>query len=299
MRLILFIFCALLIVNLSAQTKKQKDLEAIKKMCGCYEITFNFSETFDYVEDSNYVPSPNKIAYALEWVDLTHEDQNNIILQHILQMGSDSNAYIIKHWRQDWSFQNKKLLSYDYDNRWIHKQLTFNQYKGQWTQKVFQVDDSPRYEGSATWVHVDGKSFWESKVDAPLPRRERTIRSDYNVLIRENRVQITDYGWDHKQDNLKVLRKNSNNDVIIAREYGNNIYKKVEDNKCLYARKWWDENQNKWQVVRNVWEDTFINNDTITLKKSINEKPLWDYLFSDEYSTQSEVKSIINKFLLK
>ena len=66
MRLISIIICFLFALNLSAQTKKQKDREAIKKMCGCYEITFNFSETFDYVEDSNYIPSPNKIAYALD-----------------------------------------------------------------------------------------------------------------------------------------------------------------------------------------------------------------------------------------
>ena len=26
--------------------------------------------------------------------------------------------------------------------------------RGQWTQKVYQVDDSPRYEGSSTWVHL-------------------------------------------------------------------------------------------------------------------------------------------------
>ena len=28
--------------------------------------------------------------------------------------------------------------------------------------KIFQVDDSPRYEGTASWVHVDGKSYWEN-----------------------------------------------------------------------------------------------------------------------------------------
>ena len=298
MKSISIITCFLFTLNLSAQTKKQKDRAAIKKMCGCYEITFNFSETFDYVEDSSYIPSPNKIAYALEWVDLTYEDQNNMILQHILQMGSDSNAYIIKHWRQDWNYQNSKLLSYDYDNRWIHEKLFFNQYKGQWTQKVFQVDDSPRYESSATWVHVDGKSFWETEVDAPLPRRERTIRSDYNVLKRFNRVQINDEGWAHKQDNLKILRS-KDNEVIIAREYGNNIYKKVDDDRCRYAKKWWESNQSKWQIVRNVWNETFDASDTITLKKSVEEQPLWNYLFSDEYSSQSEIELIINKFLEK
>ena len=72
--------------------------------------------------------------------------------------------------------------------------------------KVFQVDDGPRYQGSGTWVHVDGKSYWESTTPAPLPRRERDIRN-YNLTIRGNRVEIMDYGWAHIQDNSKIIRK--------------------------------------------------------------------------------------------
>ena len=35
-------------------------------MCGCYEIEFKFSETFNYSEDENYVPSKNYRSFALE-----------------------------------------------------------------------------------------------------------------------------------------------------------------------------------------------------------------------------------------
>jgi len=283
--------------NLQAQTKKIKDRNAIKKMCGCYEITFNFSETFNFSDDSTYTPSPNKIAYALEWVDVFYEDQNNVNLQHILQMGNDSNAYIIKHWRQDWSYQNNNLLLYDFDNVWRKVKLNYKDVKGQWSQKVFQVDDSPRYEGSATWVHVDNKSFWENITDAPLPRRERTIRSDYNVLQRNNRVEITNDGWIHKQDNLKISRTKEKEETIIAQEYGLNTYKKVDDNKCKYAKKWWDKNKTKWEIVRNEWNTIFQKHDVISLRKSVDEKKLWDYLFSDEFSKSDEIKTIINKFI--
>ena len=31
--------------------------------------------------------SQNKISYALEWIDLTYQDKNKLVLQHILQMG--------------------------------------------------------------------------------------------------------------------------------------------------------------------------------------------------------------------
>ena len=71
-----------------------------------------------------------------------------------------------------------------------------------------------RYEGSSTWVHVDGKSLWENITDAPLPRREKTIRDDYNVLKRNNRIEITDFGWEHKQDNFKIIRSYEDDDII-------------------------------------------------------------------------------------
>ena len=32
------------------------------------------------------------------------------------------------------------------------KKLTKKESKGKWIQKVYQVDDSPRYEGIGTWV---------------------------------------------------------------------------------------------------------------------------------------------------
>ena len=38
-----------------AQTKKSKDINSIKSMQGCYKVTFNFAETVNYSEDSNYV----------------------------------------------------------------------------------------------------------------------------------------------------------------------------------------------------------------------------------------------------
>ena len=87
------------------------------------------------------------------------------------------------------------------------KKLDKKDVKGQWTQKVFQVDDSPRYEGSGYWVHLDQKSYWENTTSAPLPRREYTKRNDYNVTERGNRQEITSTGWVHDQNNKKIIRK--------------------------------------------------------------------------------------------
>ena len=284
-------------LNLFSQIKKQKDVEAIKSMCGCYEVTFKFAETFNYSKDSTYTPSKNKIAYAVEWIDLTYIDKNNLIIQHILQMGKDSNAYIMKHWRQDWNYQNREFLIYDHNNIWNKLEANYNSTKRQWTQKVFQVDDSPRYEGSASWAYIDDKIFWENNVDAPLPRRERSIRSDYNVLNRGNRIEITNEGWIHKQNNQKILRSDTANDVLIASEYGINSYVKINNERCKYAKIWWNKKSEKWKIVRKEWELVFEQNDTISLKPNHEDKPLWEYLFSDEYSNQNEIKNIINNFV--
>ena len=63
---------------------------------------------------------------------------------------------VIKHWRQDWIYQGVDILSYDKDERW-KKEFRKESVKGKWIQKVYQVDDSPRYEGVGSWIHLDGK----------------------------------------------------------------------------------------------------------------------------------------------
>jgi len=57
-------------LSILAQDKKELDKEAIKGMCGCFEVTFNFAETFNYSQDSLYKPSKTKVDKGLEWAQL-------------------------------------------------------------------------------------------------------------------------------------------------------------------------------------------------------------------------------------
>ena len=174
-----------------SQNKLKKDSNAIMNMCGCFEVSFNFSETIKLNNREDYTPSDDyQTAPVYELAIPIKKNKNEISIQHILQVGDENFRSIVKHWRQDWIYQNKDLYLYDKDNNWTYKNLSRSDVKGQWTQKVFQVDDSPRYEGSSSWIHVDGKSFWENETPAPLPRREFSKRKDYNVLIRNNRHEI-------------------------------------------------------------------------------------------------------------
>lgn len=282
-----------------SQTKKELDHKEIKKMCGCYEVTFNFAETFNYSQDSLYKPSKMKTEKAMEWVQLVEENNNKVSMQHLLQVGSPENAYIIKHWRQDWLFENKDFYTFNGNNNWTYVNKSKDEVKGQWTQKVYQVDDSPRYEGSATWVHVDGKSYWENTTTAPLPRREYTKRSDYNITLRRNRHEIVNNGWIHDQDNDKVIREAGKEDEVIAKEKGLNTYVKIADEKCKAAQDWWIANNDKWKLVRNKWDQIYGRNKNLSLEKKVDNKLLYKYLFSEDYENKRKIGKIIESFVIK
>lgn len=287
-------------IALHAQDKKKLDQNAIKNMCGCFEVTFNFTETFNYSQDSLYKPSETKVDKGLEWAQLVEDSDDKIVIQHLLQVGTPESPYIVKHWRQDWLFENTDFYMFNGDNQWTYVSKSKDDVKNQWTQKVYQVDDSPRYEGSATWVHVDGKSFWENTTTAPLPRREYTKRSDYNITLRGNRHQTMDYGWVHDQDNEKVIREAGKEDVVLAKEKGYNTYVKVDDSKCQAAQDWWKEGQEKWAKVRTKWASVFARHQDLALEAKVDNKVLFKYLFDDEnYSTSEQIDPIIERFIKK
>ena len=285
-----FLYC------LTTVGQKKKDVEAIKSMCGCFEIEFNFSETFTYGKSKK---SENYNSKALEWAQLVYEDNNKISIQHLLIVGSKRFPTVIKHWRQDWIYENPDLYLFNVNNSWDYKKMSKKDVRKQWTQKVFQVDDSPRYEGSATWVHVDGKSFWENTSYAPLPRREYTKRDDYDIMIRGNRHEIVSDGWIHDQDNKKVIKKSTSEEIILAEEKGFNKYTRVDDSKCAVANERWDAHHEKWSKVRSIWNFIYEKNEKISLKKTIDDKPLFSYMFDNKLTDEKEIGLIIDQFLSK
>ena len=294
---ILNILILLIISTLGAQTKKKKDIKSIKEMCGCFEVRFDFAETFIKTDDEGYEGSKNYSSGGLEWAQLVEEDKNKISIQHILIAGSKERPYIIKHWRQDWLYQNIDFYVYDHDNKWSFVKKDIKDMKGQWTQKVFQVDDSPRYEGSGSWVHVDGKSYWENTSSAPLPRREYSKRIDYNVTLRGNRQEITPSGWVHNQDNKKIIRVKGEKDKILAHEKGYNNYVKVDDSRCESAANWWDKNKTKWENVRMKWAEVYGRKKNLNLKKTVNNNPLYMVLFSEDINQIDEINASIESYI--
>ena len=283
-----------------AQSKKKQDISAINAMCGCYEVQFNFAETF--ATDKEYDFHENYSAGALEYVFPVEQSKDKIVLQHLLIIGD---SMIIKHWRQDWLYENTDLFSFYKDHTWKYETMSDQKVKGQWTQKVFQVDDSPRYEGSSSWVHVDGRSYWENTADAPLPRREFSKRKDYNVMVRRNRQEITADGWVHEQDNGKVLRTDS--DQLLAKEKGWNAYVRTDMSNCDLAKNWWSEKEIYWADVRAVWDELFALKQTVVVQTKVNDELLFmklfalqDDLLKGDYNTslaKQKIKETINGHL--
>ncbi|WP_372974219.1 DUF6607 family protein [Muriicola sp.] len=293
----LTLFSLFAFVSLSTATGQDKqvlDRNAIKDMCGCYEISFQYSETFSPVE--GYDKKPDYKTGALELALPIVDEDDQISIQHLLVVNDST---VIKHWRQDWLYENKRVFTYDKDNTWAFRTLPAEDVQGQWTQLVYQVDDSPRYSGTASWVHVDGKHFWENKTDSPLPRREYTKRDDYNVMLRGNRHEITAEGWIHEQDNDKIIRKDGEDDSLLAQEKGMNTYTRVSDEKCKVALDWWAGHEAFWGEVRAAWDEVYHREGTLSLARKVDDKPFYVYLktLEEKGAQKDEILEVIQKFV--
>lgn len=282
-----FALLSLSLLSLTSIAQSQEDRDAILAQCGCREVEFDFVETFIYADDYER-REPYHAHATAEWIFADETADDKIVIQHILVV---NDSIIVKHWRQDWLFENTDVHNFMGDSKWDYVKLDENSAQGQWTQKVYQVDDSPRYQGSATWVHVDGRSFWESTTNAPLPRREYTKRSDYNVMERTNRHEITENGFDHVQENIKTVLTENEKTPIVS-EAGLNRYTATDDSKCDAARIWWEEHKSYWRTVRSVWEEVLLPNNNIEIEPFVDGKLLWKalYAFEEEAKDLSETE---------
>lgn len=281
-------------VNLYAQPKTEQ--QAIKSLCGCYEVDFKYAETF--AADTAYKFKPRYHADGLELVVAEEESDKKIVLQHLLLVSEDM---IIKHWREDWEFEKSDWWQFTQGAAWKHVTADKEKAKGQWTQSVWEVDDAPRYQGSSNWVNSNGKYYWENTTDAPLPRREYTKRSDYNVMQRTNRIIITDTGWVHEQDNKKIVRKDGSADAFVAEEKGYNVYKKVDDARCKAAADWWQKHRQFWSTVRQSWDDLLKDKKGINLTSKVDGKLLYETLddLENKSLTSADLKGKVSEEMNK
>jgi hypothetical protein len=288
------------------KSKFEKDRLAILSMAGNYRVYFDFMETMGFVK--NYKPKQPYQSWATEYVSVIEDKDDFISLQHITVMyfkqkdGKISNPVVMKHWRQDWKYEDSDISTYAGNRTWTNYKIPSNERKGKWSQSVYQVDDSPRYQGYGQWIHYPNYSSWASNETwRPLPRREFSVRDDYDVMIGNNIQTITPTGWVHEQNNKKVVL--ADNKKVLAKEIGIGRYERIKDFNWEAGLKYWGETQSFWKEVRFVINNKLDNTKIFKLKASIDGVPMWNKLFmmadnytKDEKKLRNDIQKIVDSY---
>lgn len=266
-------------------TAFEKDRAAILAMAGEFDVTFQFQETLGI--DPGYELKEPYHSKATEFVEVVEDAGDRIIMQHVLVLAPkaddpEAEPRVVKHWRQDWVFEDTEMVVYRGNRDFERVELSPSEVEGAWTQAVYQVDDSPRYEATGKWTHIGDRSSWESdETWRPLPRREHTKRDDYQVLVAKNRHTITPSGWVHEQDNHKLVIDEAGQPVeVLAHESGLNIYDRVDGVDFSAGRAYWADTQAYWQDVREMWLEVLDREGPTHVAVIVDEKPVYAHLFA-------------------
>jgi hypothetical protein len=267
----------------------ERDRRAILAMAGPYRVNFDFLEVVQF-DPSLKADAPYQ-SWGTEYVFVSQDSGDFIALQHILVMrvlqqdGTPSEPLVTRHWRQEWRYQADAALVYQGANTWVRKAIPPDQRRGAWVQSVYQVDDSPRYASSGRWMHTDSFSTWMSdETWRPLPRREWSVRKDYQALVGTNRHTIMQTGWLQEENNLKlVLDANGKPRTVLpflAREYGVARYERIKDYDFEPGKDYFDKTEPFWSEVRAAWREVG-NAGQFRLSKPVDQgqlfMPFFDY----------------------
>ncbi|MEM9705885.1 MAG: DUF6607 family protein [Pseudomonadota bacterium] len=233
-------------------TEFERDRQAILAMIGNHTVKFEFTETVAFAD--GYVPKEPYLSGANEVVVLVEDAGDFISLQHILVVGYKGEVFPIKHWRQDWRYEPKQVLTFIGGNAWEMRKVARSESRGKWSQTVYQTDDSPRYGAVGDWLHNAGLSQWVPPAEwRPLPRRDMTTRDDYHAVDAVNIHAITPDGWAHEQSNLKLALNRG--ETALVREVGVNTYNRDDNFETAVATEYWEATKTYWSAVREIWRE--------------------------------------------
>ena len=265
-------------------SKQERDRRAILAMAGSYRVSFDFIETLGF--SSDYKPPRPYFSWGTEYVHVLENTPEYISLQHALVMyfkddkGEVLGPHILKHWRQDWTWQDHTIFQYSDVRTW--KKVEIAKPKGRWSQAVYQVDDSPRYEVMGRWSHKGGLSTWRSdNCPRPLPRREFSTRDDYNILEGVHEITLSPTGWMHVQNNRKLMLGSDGTRKYVGTELGVNRYEAITSPELATGfLTYWEKTAPYWSDVRTVWSGLQNGQPRISLQPKVSEQKLWQHHFS-------------------
>lgn len=241
---------------------------AILGMAGDYRVSFDMRETTSWHAD--YTPLEEKMSGGFESVRVLEDAGDHIVLQHLLIVGSQDNPMVVKHWRQDWTYEPADYLSYAGNGRWDLVAVPEAEREGVWSQTVWQVDDSPRYGGIGHWTSEGGVPRWESNWSwRPLARRDAIRDPIYDRYLAINRHSPAPVGWIHWQDNLKMGEEDGETFPVVQ-EIVLNTYATTEDYDPAPADAYWANTETYWAAVRQAWDEAIRADNGITLTEEPN-----------------------------
>jgi len=270
-------------------TPKARDRAAILAMAGDYRTSFDFLETV--VFEAPQRPATPYRSWGTERVYVVEDRPDFISLQHVLEMfvvdeqGQRQGPFVQKHWRQDWQWEPAAIVEYQGQDWWRRRTLAPAERRGAWSQTVYQVDDTPRYASVGRFEHTETYSSWTgSRTGRPLPRREHTVRSDYDLLSAVNRHTILPNGWVHEQDNLKVVTGTPPRPK--AREVGVDRYELVSGFDFAASDAYWRATGPFWKVVREAWRARLARSPALHISTTCKGTPVFVVFF--EYAGKLE-----------
>jgi hypothetical protein len=255
-------------------------------------VRFNFSETVPFVSD--YTPLEPKTSGGYESVRVIEDTGTFIQLQHMLVAEHEGQTFVIKHWRQDWTYQPRTVLVYERRNYWSLANVSSADRRGAWSQTVWQTDDSPRYGGVGQWNYDNGRTIWTSGPTLrPLARRDAIRNPAYNQYRSINRHALTPNGWVHEQDNEKLGERNGQL-VAIVHEDGVNTYEHFTEYQVAAADSYWADTRDYWAGVRGMWDSAIARRRGVWVEEEAQNGAvtgpalmgLADRIHNDEIQTQ-------------
>jgi len=264
----------------------ERDRQAILAMAGAYRVAFDFLEVMTFTSAER--PAPYQ-SWGTERVFVDADRGAFISLVHILEMrflnpdGSVSEPMVTKHWRQEWTYEPADIVEYAGRDQWRRRKTNAHERKGAWSQTVYQVDESPRYASIGRWQHTPAFSTWISgDTWRPLPRREWSVRDDYQVLEGTNRHTIQPRGWTQEENNLKTVltaqRTVDSTKPYVAREYGVARYEHISADFDA-AERYYASTKRFWNRVRDEWTQLFAKQGVVTLRGPVDKLGLFQPLF--------------------
>ncbi|NJL25378.1 MAG: hypothetical protein HC902_09505 [Calothrix sp. SM1_5_4] len=211
-----------------------------------------------------------------EWIYSEEVSPTRIRLQHVMFLadleGKPIQGSELKHTGEDWEFEAPYYYDFVGPRRWEVRKL--EQGTQQWTRRVTNLDDGPRYACASPWSLDKRFPEWSCGAFSPIPGRETRDmgRKDYNTLDRMTRLVAYDSSWLERQENVKTIDADGVR-TPLAKEVGKNWYVRLPDSECAPIQGFIQERREFWQLVRVAWDEV-LSGDRPFAEKPAARSPL-------------------------